>query len=121
MVQETKLSIADDSNVGSAGNKPLTRAINTRTKYVLVGSDFSQQEPRLLSHYSQDKNMITAYKQGKDLYATIASGVYKMGYWDCMEHHEDGSPNPEGKKRRQSVKAILLGRPKRFHCFHVKY
>ena len=65
--------------------------------------------------------MITAYKQGKDLYATIASGVYKMGYWDCMEHHEDGSPNPEGKKRRQSVKAILLGRPKRFHCFHVKY
>lgn len=69
----------------------------------------SQQEPRLLSHYSQDENMITAYKQGKDLYATIASGVYKMGYWDCMERYEDGSPNPEGKKRRQSCKAILLG------------
>jgi DNA polymerase I-like protein with 3'-5' exonuclease and polymerase domains len=84
-------------------------AINTRTKYMLIGSDFSQQEPRLLSHYSQDANMINAYKQGKDLYATIASGVYKMGYWDCMEHNEDGSPNPEGKKRRQSVKAILLG------------
>ena len=84
-------------------------AINTRTKYMLIGSDFSQQEPRLLSHYSQDENMINAYKQGKDLYATIASGVYKMGYWDCMEHNEDGSPNPEGKKRRQSVKAILLG------------
>ena len=48
-------------------------------------------------------------------------GVYHMDYWDCMEHHEDGSPNPEGKKRRQSVKAILLGRPKRFHCLHVKY
>jgi hypothetical protein len=55
--------------------------------------------------------MINAYKQGKDLYATIAMGIYKMGYWDCMEHHEDGSPNPEGKKRRSSVKAILLGRP----------
>lgn len=53
--------------------------------------------------------MINAYKQGKDLYATIAMGIYKMGYWDCMEHHEDGSPNPEGKKRRTSVKAILLG------------
>ena len=80
----------------------------------------SQQEPRLLSHYSQDENMITAYKQGKDLYATIASGVYKMGYWDCMERYEDGSPNPEGKKRRQSVKAILLGRPKRFRAFTLK-
>ena len=87
----------------------MAKSINTRTKYVLIGSDFSQQEPRLLSHYSQDENMITAYKQGKDLYATIASGVYKMGYWDCMERYEDGSPNPEGKKRRQSVKAILLG------------
>ena len=87
----------------------MARTINTRTKYVLVGSDFSQQEPRLLSHYSQDENMINAYKQGKDLYATIAMGVYKMDYWDCMERHEDGSPNPEGKKRRQSVKAILLG------------
>ena len=77
--------------------------------YVLVGSDFSQQEPRLLSFYSRDENMINAYKNGKDLYATIATGVYHMDYWDCMEHHEDGSPNPEGKKRRASCKAILLG------------
>lgn len=77
--------------------------------YTLVGSDFSQQEPRLLSQYSQDRNMIDAYKEGKDLYATIASGVYRMSYWDCMEHHEDGTPNPEGKKRRGSVKSLLLG------------
>lgn len=53
--------------------------------------------------------MINAYKEGKDLYATIASGVYKTGYWYCMEHWEDGSPNPEGKKRRGSVKSLLLG------------
>jgi len=26
-----------------------------------------------------------------------------------MEHHEDGTPNPEGKKRRGSVKSLLLG------------
>lgn len=56
-------------------------------------------------------NMINAYREGKDLYATIASGVYKMDYWQCMEKNEDGSPNPEGKKRRASVKPILLGRP----------
>ena len=76
---------------------------------VFVGSDFSQQEPRLLSHMSGDEQMINAYKQGKDLYATIASGIYKMDYWDCMEKHEDGSPNPDGKKRRSSVKGLLLG------------
>ena len=62
----------------------------------------AQQEPRLLSQYSQDKNMMNAYKEGKDLYATIASGVYKNDYWDNMEHKEDGTPNPEGKKRRSN-------------------
>ena len=62
-----------------------------------------------MSAYSQDPEMIGAYKAGKDLYATIASGVYKNGYWDNMEHHEDGSPNPEGKKRRSNCKAVLLG------------
>lgn len=77
---------------------------------VFVGADFSQQEPRILSAYSRDPEMIGAYKAGKDLYATIAMGVYKNGYWDNMEHHEDGSPNPEGKKRRSACKSLLLGR-----------
>ena len=82
--------------------------------YVLVGSDFSQQEPRLLSHYSQDENMINAYKNGKDLYATIASSVYNNNYEDNLEHNPDGSFSPDGKKRRSSVKAILLGRPQSY-------
>lgn len=70
---------------------------------------WSQQEPRLLSAYAQDENMINAYKQGKDLYATIAAGVYKNDYWDNMEKHQDGTPNPEGKKRRSACKSLLLG------------
>ena len=77
--------------------------------YVMVGSDFSQQEPRILAHYSGDENMINAYREGKDLYATIATGIYHNTYWDNMEKHEDGSPNPDGKKRRSSVKGLLLG------------
>lgn len=76
---------------------------------VFVGADFSQQEPRLLSAYSHDDTMIDAYKQNKDLYATIAAGVYKNDYWDNMEHRQDGSPNPEGKKRRSNCKSLLLG------------
>ena len=54
--------------------------------------------------------MINAYKEGKDLYATIAAGVYHNNYWDNMEKHEDGTPNPEGKKRRSACKSLLLGR-----------
>lgn len=70
---------------------------------------WSQQEPRLLSAYAQDENMINAYKEGKDLYATIAAGVYKNDYWDNMEKHQDGTPNPAGKKRRSACKSLLLG------------
>ena len=53
---------------------------------------------------------MNAYRQGKDLYATIATRIYHNTYWDNMEHHEDGSPNPAGKKRRSSVKSLMLGR-----------
>lgn len=90
-------------------NKEIRLMFKASDGYVMVGGDFSQQEPRLLAEYAQDENMISAYKQNKDLYATIACGVYKNTYWDNMEHFEDGSPNPMGKKRRGNCKSILLG------------
>lgn len=90
-------------------NKEIRLMFKSADGYVFVGSDFSQQEPRLLSAYSKDERMITAYKENKDLYATIASGVYKNDYWDNMEHRQDGSPNPDGKKRRSNCKSLLLG------------
>lgn len=79
--------------------------------HVLVGSDFSQQEPRLLANYSRDENMIGAYKAGKDLYATIATQIHHNDYWDNMEFTDETKtvPNPEGKKRRSAVKSLLLG------------
>ena len=87
----------------------MSKKLKTRTNNILVGSDFSQQEPRLLSQYSGDDNMINAYKQGKDLYATIAAGVYHNNYEDNLEHFPDGSINKDGKKRRGSCKSLLLG------------
>ena len=89
------------------------KSVKTRTKYVMVGGDFSQsqQEPRLLSHYSQDANMINAYKEGKDLYAMIASKVYKNNYEDNLEFNPITKKiQPDGKHRRTSVKSLLLGK-----------
>lgn len=90
-------------------NKEIRLMFTATPGYVMVGSDFSQQEPRLLAQYADDENMIGAYKEGKDLYATVASNVFNNDYWDNMEHHQDGTPNPEGKKRRSFCKSILLG------------
>ena len=78
--------------------------------YVMIGSDYSQQEPRLLAHYSGDENMINAYKEGKDLYAMIASKVYKNNYEDNLEFNPITKQiQPDGKQRRGSVKSLLLG------------
>lgn len=90
-------------------NKEVRMLFKAKDGYTLIGSDYSQQEPRMLANYSKDENMINAYKQGKDLYATIASGIYHNNYWDNMENYEDGTPNPEGKKRRGKCKGLLLG------------
>ena len=35
--------------------------------------------------------------------------MFKKDYWECMEHWEDGSPNPEGKVIRSKCKQIVLG------------
>lgn len=69
-----------------------------------------QQEPRTLAFVSQDKDLINAYKQGRDIYAFIAMAVYKVDYEDCLEFYPDGKVNPEGKKRRSSCKSVLLGK-----------
>jgi DNA polymerase I len=43
---------------------------------VLVVADYSQIELRLMAHYSQDKNLIEAYKLGKDIHAKTASDIF---------------------------------------------
>ena len=85
------------------------KSIKTRTTYVLCGSDFSQQEPRLMSNYSKDSNMIEAYKEGKVLYSMIASKVFKNKYEDNLEFYPDGTKNEDGAKRRKKMKGLLLG------------
>lgn len=92
-----------------SSNKEIRKMFIPESGYVLVGSDYSQQEPRCLAHMSGDENMIKSYLEGKDIYATIASGIYKMPYDECLEFRHDGTVNPEGKKRRNSVKPVLLG------------
>ena len=53
--------------------------------YVLIGGDYSQQEPRLTAHCSNDEKMKESYHQGKDIYATIASLAFDKPYEECKE------------------------------------
>lgn len=72
--------------------------------YVWLSSDYSQIEPRILAFRANDAMMIEAYNTGRDLYSTMAADIYKVSYEDCLEAN-----GPEAKRRRDSVKSVLLG------------
>ena len=78
--------------------------------YVMMSSDYSQQEPKILAFISSDSSMIKAFQEGKDIYASIASVSFKVPYEECLEFHPvTHEYQKEGKKRRSEAKTILLG------------
>lgn len=90
-------------------NKEIRKMFTATEGYAMISCDFSQQEPRTLAHMSKDTHLINAYSEGKDIYAWIAQSIYNVPYEECKEFRPDGTKNPEGKKRRDSVKSIILG------------
>lgn len=75
---------------------------------VMVGSDLSGQEVRLVAGLANDSRMIQAYRDGKDLYCEIASMTFGVPYEDCKEFYPDGRTNKEGKERRSVAKKVVL-------------
>lgn len=61
------------------------KKLRTRTRYRIVGSDYSAQEPRMSCFLSSDEKMLEAYTHGKDLYAMIASSALGVKYDECLE------------------------------------
>ena len=69
--------------------------IKARTRRIIQGSDYSAQEPRLLSQLCGDEGMLQAYRDGKDLYVEIASIAMHKPYKYCLEHFPKGCPIKE--------------------------
>lgn len=90
-------------------NKEIRKMFKAQDGYVLIGADYSQQEPMVTAHLSNDKKMQDAFIHGKDIYATIAGLAFHQPYEECLEFREDGTVNPAGKERRTQAKSIVLG------------
>lgn len=95
--------------VRSEVGKEVRKAFKAGEDELMLFADYSQQEPRILAYVSLDEGLLQAYKEGKDIYAHAGSFTFKIEYIECLENYEDGTPNPEGNKRRSSMKAIVLG------------
>ena len=100
-------------NIPSHGeSKEIRKMFIASPGYVLMSSDYSQQEPKCLAALCKrhgDPQMYNTFMQGKDLYSEIASKAFNKPYEDCLEFNPDGSTNEEGKARRTQAKSILLG------------
>lgn len=93
-------------------NKDIRKMFTASPGYVLMSSDFSQQEPKALAALCRmdgDSQMYDTFMRGKDLYSEIASKAFNRTYEECLEHNADGTTNAEGKERRSQAKSILLG------------
>ena len=90
-------------------NKDIRKMFVASDGYVLMSSDYSQQEPKVMTQMCGDPKMIKAYQEGKDLYAEIAALSFNTTYDNCLEFRPDGTTNPDGKARRSQAKSILLG------------
>ena len=93
-------------------NKEIRKMFVASDGYVLMSSDFSQQEPKALAAMCKkrgDSQMYDAFMQGKDIYSEIASKSFHRAYEECREFNPDGTTNAEGKERRKQAKSILLG------------
>jgi len=78
--------------------------------YVMLSSDYSAQEPRVTAYVANEKSMIKAFQENRDVYATIASLAFNLPYERCLEHHpETGEYQADGYARRNEAKKILLG------------
>jgi DNA polymerase-1 len=64
---------------------------------VLLSADYSQVELRLLAHFSQDKNMLDAFQNDRDIHRQTASEVF------------DVPLDQVSKEMRNSAKAINFG------------
>ena len=94
-------------------NKDIRPMFVASDGYVMMSSDFSQQEPKCLAalcRQAGDPQMYDTFMEGKDLYSEIASKSFNKPYEECREFDENGNKNPkEYKERRTQAKSILLG------------
>ncbi len=93
-------------------NKDIRKMFKATDGYVLMSSDFSQQEPKCLASMCKkqgDPQMYNTFMEGKDLYVEIASKAFNKPYDECKEFRADGTVNKAGKERRSQAKTILLG------------
>lgn len=66
--------------------------------WVIMGGDFSQQEPRILAHLTGEEELVRIYLAGEDLYTSMAAKIFNKPIEICGD----------GSFYRKATKTIVL-------------
>jgi DNA polymerase-1 len=78
-----------------------------RPGHKLVVADYSMMELRMLAHYSQDSNLLSAFIEGKDLHILTGAQQAGMDYDELKIKIDDG--DPQAKQLRSIGKTSNFG------------
>ena len=77
--------------------REIRKAFIAEGGFVLLSADYSQIELRILAHLSQDESLLNAFKNGEDIHAHTASGIFGL------------DQNIISKQMRRMAKVINFG------------
>lgn len=77
--------------------KMIRKVFHPKDGFVFVDADYSQIELRVLSHMSEDENLIQAFRQGQDIHRSTASLVFHTPFDEVTE------------LQRRNAKAVNFG------------
>lgn len=77
--------------------KMIRKVFHPKEGFVFVDADYSQIELRVLSHMSEDENLIQAFRQGQDIHRSTASLVFHTPFDEVTE------------LQRRNAKAVNFG------------
>ena len=103
-----------------SGNHEIRLLFKAAEGKMIIGCDYSAQEPRLTAFYAKDDKMKQAYEDKKDLYAVIAQSMFENNYEDNLEFYPDGTEVISDGKRIISGTGNATTTTTTNHTFSVK-
>ncbi|MEH7464603.1 DNA polymerase [Bacillus thuringiensis] len=89
-------------------SKPARKMFKAPKGFVIMGADFSAQEPRMLTHFTNEPFLIEVYENNQDLYTMMAAKIFRIPI-EKAGKNPDGSDTEYRKQMKMIVLAILYG------------
>lgn len=93
----------------------IKKGIVARPGYVLIGTDYSQLEPRIFAHMSNEYTLINAFHKNEDFYGTLAIDIFNL---DCTPN-EVKDKYPEERAKSKTIGLALAYGCKKWRLAHL--